>query len=148
MQVQRRARDSVLREFVEIGPEVAERMPLAEEPAAATAATYVLTRGASRAWEAINRHLAGGRARSSGLQDRPALVRRIFSTMYWRWAHAPVRSAPRLRVTSHCRLRLRARSRPRKSSGASSIWLARPSRAKIAKITHPHCGVKCAAPRR
>jgi hypothetical protein len=61
MQVQRRVRDSAPREFVEIGPEVAERMPLAKEPAAATVATYVLTRGASRAWEAINGHLAGGR---------------------------------------------------------------------------------------
>jgi len=51
-------RDSAPREFVEIGPEVAERMPLAYEPAAAIVATYVLTRGASRAWQAINSHLA------------------------------------------------------------------------------------------
>jgi len=61
MRVQRRVRDAVPREFVEIGPEIAERMPLAEEPSAATVATYVLTRGSSRAWEAINAHLAGGR---------------------------------------------------------------------------------------
>ncbi len=61
MRVQRGVRDAAPREFVEIGPEVAERMPLAEEPAAATVATYVLTRGASRAWQAINSHLAGGR---------------------------------------------------------------------------------------
>jgi len=59
MQMQRRMRDSALREVVEIGPEVAERMPLAQEPAAATVAPYVLTRGASRAWHAINSHLAG-----------------------------------------------------------------------------------------
>src|ERR1019366_5419373 len=61
MRVQRRVRDAAPREFVEIGPEIAERMPLAEEPSAATVATYVLTRGSSRAWEAINAHLAGGR---------------------------------------------------------------------------------------
>jgi len=52
-------RESAPREFVEIGPEVAERMALAEEPDAATVASYVLTRGASRAWQAINGQLAG-----------------------------------------------------------------------------------------
>src|SRR6202790_2649674 len=36
-------------------------MPLEKVPAAATVSTYVFTRGASRAWEAINGHLAGGR---------------------------------------------------------------------------------------
>jgi hypothetical protein len=61
MRVQRGMREAAPREFVEIGPEVAARMPLAAEPAAATVATYVLTRGSSRAWEAINSHLAGGR---------------------------------------------------------------------------------------
>jgi hypothetical protein len=35
-------------------------MPLAAQPTAATVATYVLTRGASRAWKAINSHLAAG----------------------------------------------------------------------------------------
>ncbi len=54
-------RDAALREFVEIGPEVAARMPLAAEPAAATVGTYVLTRGAGRAWEAINSRLASTR---------------------------------------------------------------------------------------
>jgi hypothetical protein len=58
MRVQRRTRDSPS-EFIEIGPEVAERMPLAQEPSAATVGTYVLTRGAGRAWQAINNHLAG-----------------------------------------------------------------------------------------
>ena len=44
-------------EFVEIGPEVVDRMPLEREPSAATVASYVLTHGASRAWEAINNQL-------------------------------------------------------------------------------------------
>jgi hypothetical protein len=57
MQMQRATRRSASREFVEIGPEVAERMPLEREPSAATVASYVLTRGASRAWEAINNQL-------------------------------------------------------------------------------------------
>jgi hypothetical protein len=61
MRMQRGLREAAPREFVEIGPEVAARMTLADEPAAATVAAYVLTRGASRAWEAINSHLAGGR---------------------------------------------------------------------------------------
>ncbi len=61
MRMQRGVREAAPREFVEIGPEVAARMTLADEPAAATVAAYVLTRGASRAWEAINSHLAGGR---------------------------------------------------------------------------------------
>jgi hypothetical protein len=59
MRVKRRIQDSAPREFVEIGPKVAVRMPLAQEPSAATVGTYVLTRGAGRAWEAINNHLAG-----------------------------------------------------------------------------------------
>jgi hypothetical protein len=54
-------RDEAPREFVELGPEVAARMPLATEPAAATVGAYVLTRGAGRAWEAINSHLASAR---------------------------------------------------------------------------------------
>ncbi len=45
------------REFVEIGPEVLDRMPLEREPSAATVESYVLTHGASRAWEAINTQL-------------------------------------------------------------------------------------------
>ncbi len=61
MRVQRAGREPVPREFVEIGPEIAARMPLAEEPAAGTVATYVFTRGASRAWQAINSCMAGGR---------------------------------------------------------------------------------------
>jgi len=47
MRVKRRIQDSAPREFVEIGPDVAVRMPLAQEPSAATVGTYVLTRGAS-----------------------------------------------------------------------------------------------------
>ena len=46
-------------DFVEIGPEIAERMSLEREPSAATVGSYVLTRGASRAWEAINNQLTG-----------------------------------------------------------------------------------------
>lgn len=61
MRVQRAMRDAAPREFVEIGPVVAARMPLAAEPAAATVGTYVLTSGAGRAWEAINSHLASAR---------------------------------------------------------------------------------------
>ena len=49
------------REFVEIGPEVLDRMPLEREPSAATVASYVLTHGASRAWQAINTQLTAGR---------------------------------------------------------------------------------------
>ncbi len=49
------------REFVEIGPEVLDRMPLEREPSAATVASYVLTHGASRAWQAINTQLTAPR---------------------------------------------------------------------------------------
>ena len=49
--------DLTSREFVEIGPEVLDRMPLEREPSAATVESYVLTHGASRAWEAINTQL-------------------------------------------------------------------------------------------
>jgi hypothetical protein len=45
-------------DFVEIGPEIAERMSLEREPSA-TVASCVLTRGARRAWEAINNQLTG-----------------------------------------------------------------------------------------
>src|ERR1700736_4484876 len=46
-------------DFVEIGREIAERMSLEREPSATTVASYVLTRGARRAWEAINNQLTG-----------------------------------------------------------------------------------------
>jgi hypothetical protein len=46
-------------DFVEIGPEIAERMSLEREPSAATVPSCVLTRGARRAWEAINNQLTG-----------------------------------------------------------------------------------------
>jgi hypothetical protein len=46
-------------DFVKIGPEIAERMSLEREPSATTVASYVLTRGTRRAWEAINNQLTG-----------------------------------------------------------------------------------------
>jgi hypothetical protein len=49
------------RAFVEIGPEVLDRMPLEREPSAATVESYVLTHGASRAWQAINTQLTAPR---------------------------------------------------------------------------------------
>lgn len=60
MEAQRGERETALRELVEIGPEVVERMALEDDPSAAMVASYVLTRGASRAWEAINGHLTDG----------------------------------------------------------------------------------------
>ena len=59
MRVQRSVRAVAPREFVQIGPEIGEQMSLEGEPSAATVASYVLTRGASRAWEAINNQLTG-----------------------------------------------------------------------------------------
>jgi hypothetical protein len=47
--------------WIEPGPEVAARMALASEPDAATVACYTLTRGAERAWGAINYQLTQAR---------------------------------------------------------------------------------------
>ncbi len=57
MRLQRGIADAAPCEFVELGPEVAERMTLTEEPDAATVAGFGLTGGASRAWDAINAQL-------------------------------------------------------------------------------------------
>jgi hypothetical protein len=46
-----------VRNWIEPGPEVVARMALASEPDAATVACYTLTRGAERAWTAINDQL-------------------------------------------------------------------------------------------
>jgi hypothetical protein len=145
MQVQRRARDAAPREFVEIGPEVAERMPLEKEPAAATVATYVFTRGASRAWEAINGHLAAGR-----------------SALFWITGPAGAGKTHFLNYV----LALSARAG---ALGAETArYLTQPVEitgdltaaeierlilnlvgAALAGENHaPHCGVRCAAPRR
>ena len=48
MRMPRGIADAPPREFVELGPEVAERMTLAEEPDAATVAGFGLTGGASQ----------------------------------------------------------------------------------------------------
>ena len=45
------------RNWIELGPEVAARMALVSEPAAAIVLCYTLTRGAERAWSAINSQL-------------------------------------------------------------------------------------------
>jgi hypothetical protein len=45
------------RELIELGPEIADRMTLASVPDGASVGFYVLTRGAQRAWEAINAQL-------------------------------------------------------------------------------------------
>jgi len=47
------------RELIELGPEIADRMTLASVPDGASVGFYVLTRGAQRAWEAINVQLDG-----------------------------------------------------------------------------------------
>jgi len=47
------------RELIELGPEIADRMTLASVPDGASVGFYVLTRGAQRAWEAINAQLDG-----------------------------------------------------------------------------------------
>jgi hypothetical protein len=60
MRLQRRTRDSLPLQLIEIGPEVVDRLPLETQPSAATVASYVLTQGASRAWEAINNQLSAG----------------------------------------------------------------------------------------
>jgi chromosomal replication initiation ATPase DnaA len=59
MGVRKTAQAAAVGDFVEIGPEIAERMTLEREPSGTTVASYVLTRGASRAWEAINNQLSG-----------------------------------------------------------------------------------------
>ena len=46
-----------IRELIELGPEVADRMALASVPDSASVGYYVLTRGAQRAWAAINAQL-------------------------------------------------------------------------------------------
>ncbi|MFZ0890440.1 MAG: hypothetical protein WA005_18520, partial [Candidatus Binataceae bacterium] len=46
-----------IRELVKLGPEVVERMALEGRPEESTVASYVMTGGAERAWQALNRHL-------------------------------------------------------------------------------------------
>lgn len=46
---------------VELGPQVAERMMLEASPGAAVVGCFVMSRGAQRAWEAINEHLHASR---------------------------------------------------------------------------------------
>src|SRR5271163_272637 len=58
MRLPRRTREALPLQLIEIGPEVVDRLPLETQPSAATVASYVLTRGASRAWEAINNQLS------------------------------------------------------------------------------------------
>lgn len=50
-------REVAVHEPVEIGPEIAERMGLEIAPGAASVGSFVMTRGAQRAWEAINGQL-------------------------------------------------------------------------------------------
>jgi hypothetical protein len=56
---ERKTTQAAAGEFVEIGPEIAERVALEHEPSASTVASYVLTRGARQAWAAINHQMAG-----------------------------------------------------------------------------------------
>lgn len=57
MRMQRGAREAQARVWLEPGPEVATRMALDGDPGAAIVGCYVLTRGAERAWAAINHQL-------------------------------------------------------------------------------------------
>jgi hypothetical protein len=50
-------REVAVHEPIEIGSEIAERMALESAPGAASVASFVMTRGAQRAWEAINGQL-------------------------------------------------------------------------------------------
>ncbi|MGH8011146.1 MAG: hypothetical protein ACREQ4_01440 [Candidatus Binataceae bacterium] len=54
-------REPAARDWVQPGPEVAARMPLEKEPESGTVASYVMGRGARRAWDAINRQLGEAR---------------------------------------------------------------------------------------
>src|SRR6266478_5183413 len=56
MRIQRGTRD-VASELIEPGPEVVDRMALANAPDRLTVACYWMTRGAQRAWQAINHQL-------------------------------------------------------------------------------------------
>ncbi len=58
MAIQRGVRQPASRDPIQLGPAVAERMALETRPAAQTVRFYVMTHGAERAWEAINRQLA------------------------------------------------------------------------------------------
>jgi hypothetical protein len=57
MRAQRGMREAAIHEPVEIGPEVAERMALETAPDGLTVGCFVMTRGAQRAWEAVNNQL-------------------------------------------------------------------------------------------
>ena len=57
MRMPRETNEAPARNWIELGPEVAARMALVSEPAALTVAFYTLTRGAERAWSAINSQL-------------------------------------------------------------------------------------------
>src|SRR5260370_6942950 len=56
MRIQRGTRDAAS-ELIEPGPEVVDRMALANAPDRLTVACYWMTRGAQRAWQAINHQL-------------------------------------------------------------------------------------------
>lgn len=57
MRMPRGTSEAPARNWIELGPHIAARMALVSEPAAATIACYTLTRGAERAWSAINAQL-------------------------------------------------------------------------------------------
>jgi hypothetical protein len=57
MRMPRGTNEAPARNWIELGPDVAARMALVSEPAAALVLCYTLTRGAERAWSAINSQL-------------------------------------------------------------------------------------------
>ena len=61
MRMPRRINEAPARNWIEPGPEVTARMALVNEPPAAIVACYTLTRGAERAWCAINHQLTQAR---------------------------------------------------------------------------------------
>src|SRR5579863_1070133 len=59
MRAQRGILETDALDQIKLGPEVAERMLLEAAPDTATVGSFVLTRGAQRAWSAINQQLSG-----------------------------------------------------------------------------------------
>ncbi len=57
MAIRKGERLPAIRDLVRLGPAVAERAALETKPSAQTVASYVLTAGAARGWDAINRQL-------------------------------------------------------------------------------------------
>ncbi|HXZ88127.1 MAG TPA: hypothetical protein VEF07_06125, partial [Candidatus Binataceae bacterium] len=61
MRLQRGTRETAVNDPVRIAEEIADRMVLENAPGAAAVASFVITRAAQRAWEAINQQLSDAR---------------------------------------------------------------------------------------